>query len=138
MKQDVNSEPTEANLSRINAAGLINITTENLWRDAYNAMAKSDLVTWNRKLDAIWCVLGGDVERNSEEDKEFLKIDLKLHELGKLNHIKTGFEKMGDDESSTIAKQYLYLRTKSLFLRRLQNTQGKGTAYQSDDDDDMD
>ena len=37
-----------------------------------------------------------------------------------------------------MAKQYLLLKEKSLFLRRLQNTQGKGTAYVSEQDDDFD
>jgi len=34
-----------------------------------------------------------------------------------------------------MALQYLLLNKKSLFLRRLQNQQGKGTAYATYDDD---
>ena len=137
MAKDLNDDPTEEKLSRINAAGLINMTLEGLWKESYTAMAKGDLVTQNRKLDAIWCILGGDEDEGGKKDKEFHKIDLAVHELGRLNHKKVGFEQRDDDENSKIARQYLLLRKKSLFLRRLQNEQGKGTAYQSDDDDDM-
>jgi len=128
----------ENKISRINAAGLINITIENLWKDCYNSMAKGDLVTWNRKLDAIWLILGGDVKDDENFDKDFMKIDLELHQTGTLNHKKIGFRKMEDNESGIIAKQYLILRKKSLFLRRLQNSQGKGTAYINTDFDDFD
>jgi len=128
----------EEKLSRINAAGIINVTLENLWRDSYNAMAKGDLVTWNRKLDAIWLVLGGDVKEDDDKDEKFNELDLKVHENGSLNHKLTGFNKLKDDMSTTISKQYLNLRQKSLFLRRLQNSQGKGTAYESTDEGDFD
>ena len=135
---DLNQEPNEEKISRINAAGLINMTIESLWKESYTAMARGDLVTQNRKLDSIWCILGGDVEEGDKDDKAFYKIDLALHELGRLSHKKVGFEQRDDDENSKVAQQYLWLRKKSLFLRRLQNEQGKGTAYKSDDDDDID
>lgn len=124
-------------ISKINSAGIINITIENLWRDSYSCMAKGDLVTWNRKLDAIWCILGGDVKAEDDGDKQFNKIELDLHNTGSLNHKIVGFNKTDPNISGVIAKQYLILRKKSLFLRRLQNKQGKGTAYASDDEDDF-
>ena len=135
--KDMNKEEGEGNLSRINAAGIINITLENLWRDCYSAMAKGDLVTWNRKLDAVWVLLGGDCEEGGTEDKKIEGLDDKIYETGKLNHKKTGFSKLEDDEAQKMSLQYLLLKKKSLFLRRLQNKQGKGTAYHSDDEDDM-
>lgn len=137
MDYDLNEQSDEKNISRINAAGLINITIEKLWNESYVALSNGNLVGWNRKLDAVWCVLGGDVKEGGDEDKEFNKIDLKLHELGSLNHKKVGFERMSENESGIIAQQYIWLRKKSLFLRRLQNDQGKGTAYARDDDDEM-
>ncbi len=136
MVQDLN-EQNDEKLSRINAAGLINMTIEGLFKESYTAMAHGNLVLQNRKLDAIWCILGGDEDENGDKDKAFCKIDLALHQLGGLNHKKTGFQQRNDDENSKVAQQYLWLRKKSLFLRRLQNDQGKGTAYKSDDDDDM-
>ena len=137
-KRDLNVELDDEKMSRINSAGIINITIENLWRDCYSAMASGNLVLWNRKLDAIWCILGGDIKENSTEDKDFTKIDLALHDTGTLNHKSSGFQKLTKDMGGIIAKQYLLLRKKSLFLRRLQNSQGKGTAYISGDEDDFD
>ena len=124
--------------SRINAAGLINSALERLWMDCYNAMSNGNLVLWNRKLDAIWNILGGDCKKGEKEDKEILRLNMNLYKTGSLNHKKIGFEKLKEDESEIMAQQYLWLNEKSLYLRRLQNQQGKGTAYTSDDEDDFD
>lgn len=137
-KKQYEPENEEDKISRINSAGIINITLENLWRDCYSAMAKADLTTWNRKLDAIWVLLGGDVVPKSKDDIEFTKLDLKIYGTGSLNCKKIGFEKTCEDDSIRSAKQYHLLKEKSLFLRRLQNSQGKGTAYQTEDRDDFD
>lgn len=128
----------EEKVSRINSAGIINVTLENLWKETYQAMAKADLVTWNRKLDAIWCILGGDVKDGEQPDKDFNAIDLKIHETGALSHNKVGFGFKTDSDKDKSSLQYVLLRRKSLFLRRLQNSQGKGTAYATNDEDDFD
>jgi hypothetical protein len=99
-------------------------------------MTKGDLVTWNRKLDALWLILGGDTTDTLIDD-EFNKIDLQLHTTGSLKYKKTGFQIPTDSESGIKAVQYLILRKKSLFLRRLQNKQGKGTAYDTGNDYDI-
>jgi len=132
------TETEEEKISKINAAGIINVTIENLWRDVFLSMAKGDLVTWNRKLDAVWGILGGDVAEGEKEDKAMEALNLQIYKTGSLNHKKTGFQKLEVDESEKMALQYLLLNKKNLFLRRLQNKQGKGTAYTSDDRDDMD
>jgi len=137
-KNNYTQEIDEEKMSRINSAGIINITLENLWRDCYSAMANGDLVRWNRKLDAIWAILGGDTQKNSSEDKEMCTIDLTIYKTGNLNHKKTGFQKPDENESKKMALQYILLKNKSLFLRRLQNSQGKGTAYANADYDDFD
>ncbi len=137
-KDAYGSESEEERISKINAAGIINITIENLWRDIFVSMSKGDLVTWNRKLDAIWGILGGDQKEGDTEDTAMEALNLKIYHTGSLNHKKSGFQKLKDDESEKMALQYLLLNKKNLFLRRLQNTQGKGTAYASDDRDDMD
>lgn len=132
--KDMDVERADA-ISKINSAGIINVTIENLWRDVYGSMAKGDFLTWNRKLDSIWLILGG--EGNSPE-KEFNKIDLELHALGSLNPIKKGWDKSPEKNYELRSQQYVKLREKSLFLRKLQNKQGKGTAYVNEDEDDFD
>ena len=131
-------EITEDKISKINSAGLINITLEELWKDSYNALSSGNYPLWNKKLDCIWLILGGDIKEKSEEENEYHRIDAVLYETGSLNHKKTGFEIIKNTEKSNMAIQYLILRRKALFLRRLQNKQGKGTAYQNDTDYDMD
>lgn len=144
-KKDLNddfSDASDEKISRLNAAGIINITIENLWKDVYNALGKSDLQTWNRKLDALWLVLGGDVPKNDKIEQDYNKINLKLYELGSLSQKNIGFTTITDDKEGdkkdNRAKQYLVLMEKALFLRRLQNKQGKGTAYENTDDSDFD
>ncbi len=137
-KADYGTESEEERISKINAAGIINVTLENLWRDVFLAMAKGNLVTWNRKLDAIWGILGGDQEDGDNVDKAMEALNLQIYNTGGLSHKKVGFKKLDGDETEKMALQYLLLNKKNLFLRRLQNKQGKGTAYQSDDRDDMD
>lgn len=132
------AETQESQLSRINSAGLTNITLENLWRDCYSAIAQGDLEKWNRKLDAIWIVLGGDVKEGDNDDKAMKDIDLNIYANGSLNNKRIGFTKSSKNSSLIIATQYIWLKKKSLFLKRLQNRQGKGTAYASEDDDDID
>ena len=133
-----NTETEEERISKINAAGIINITLENLWRDIFLAMTNGNLVLWNRKLDSIWSILGGDQIEGDDVDKDMGLLNLKIYESGSLNHKKVGFQKLKGDEAEKMALQYLLLNKKNLFLRRLQNTQGKGTAYVGDDRDDMD
>ena len=137
-QKDINQVVDEETISRINSAGLINSALEKLWTDCYAAISQGNLVLWNRKLDAIWTILGGDQQEGDTTDLAMDKIDESLYKTGSLNHKKEGFEKTNKDESVTIALQYLILKKKSLFLRRLQNSQGKGTAYRSNDDDDID
>jgi len=136
---NVNPEDTDvATQSKINAAGLINSALENLWQKCYIDMANGNLVRWNRILDAIWTILGGDVVEGDDKDKQMEEINMSLYKTGSLNHKKSGFASVEGDESVNMALQYLILKNKSLFLRRLQNSQGKGTAYINEDEDDFD
>jgi hypothetical protein len=133
-----NLETEEERLSKLNSAGIVNITLENLWRESYSAMTRADLVTWNRKLDAIWLILAGDVKENDENEKAYDKIELKIYKIGPLKSLKIGFEALDEKQQAGAVMHYLLLKKKALFLRRLQNKQGKGTAYISDDEDDFD
>lgn len=129
-------EDEETKLSKFNAAGLISATIEKLWVGCHDAMSGGNFVLWNTKLDSIWTILGGDVKEGSNEDKNFNEISLRIYDNGSLKgKIGTGFNKKENPDNT---KQYQWLIKKSLFLRRLQNKQGKGTAYASDDEDDFD
>ena len=126
----------EQKTSKINAAGLINSTLEKLWNECYTAMAAGDYLKWNTKLDAIWSILGGDCAERSDPDKKIKKMNIKIYDTGSLNpKIGQGFNKKPNPNN---AVQYHLLLNKNLFLRRLQNSQGKGTAYENEDEDDWD
>ena len=127
---------SDEKVSRINSAGLINSLLENLWQETYSTMGKGNYSFWNSKLDAIWSILGGDEEENGEVDKQMRKINLEIYETGSLSS-KTGegFSKSSNPNNSLL---YQLLLKKALFLRRLQNKQGKGTAYASADEYEFD
>ncbi len=122
--------------SKINAAGLINATLEKLWNDSYYAMSQSRYDAWNIKLDAIWLILGADTTEGDDTEKIYNKIDLDLYSYGSLGSKTEGFKKIGT-KGENKSLQYLTLKKKALFLRRLQNNQGKGTAYKTTDDFDF-
>ena len=133
------NEPSTSKLSKINAAALINLTIAELWKDSYRHSRAGDLSKWNADLNCLWIELAGDVDIGSEEEKGFNKVEGDLIKLGSLGTSKvTGFVEKEEGEKIKNAKQYKLLMDKALFLKRLQNKQGKGTAYQDDADDYMD
>lgn len=127
--------------SKINAAGLINLTTNNLWVDFYNDFRKGKYLSANNDLDCIWTILGGEkgVEKSPEEEA-YNEIEKELKETGSLsNGISTkGFEDINPKFILRQSRQKRTLLKKALFLRRLQNEQGKGTAYEKGESDYMD
>lgn len=92
---------------------------DQLWQDAHRHARSGELMKWNWDLDRVWCELAADAEKGSDEEfNEFLdriaKARTKPNEL------------------------YHILLEKEIFLRRIQNKQGKGTAYQESVDEYMD
>lgn len=125
-------------LSKINSAILINFTLNNLWTDSFRHMKAGKFIDWNNDLDAIWIIIGGEPYiQNSDIEIEYIKINEELIKYGELtNEIKiNGFGKIPDSEKIKRAKQKAILMKKALFLRRLQNEQGKGTAYIDETED---
>jgi len=125
-------------VSKINAAALINLIIAKLWEDSYRHSRSGEFQKWNADLNCLWMELAGDVKPKGQEEKDFNQIELDLANLGGLVKKKEGFKNTSEDELTKNAKQYLLLRKKAVFLKRLQNNQGKGTAYQDDADDYMD
>ncbi len=126
------------NLSKYNSGALINMRLNELWVDAHKHKRNGKYLGWNGDLDAVWCELASDVKENSEEDKKFNEINKKLFNLSPIRNWNTqdGFNEVTDKDKDKQTKQYQQLIKKEVFLRRLQNTQGKGTAY--DDEEDWD
>lgn len=128
-------------ISKINAAGLINLTTNNLWVDFFNDFRKGKYLSANNDLDCIWTILGGEKGIEGKEDeKEYLSIETSLKNCGILEDgfMTKGFSKISNEFINKSSRQKGVLLKKSLFLRRLQNKQGKGTAYERGESDYMD
>ncbi len=129
-----------AKISKINSAGLINIRLHNLWVDVNRHARSGKFALWNADLDRIWCELAGD---EKEKNDSYKKIDSFNEKIAKVNPIinwksTEGFESIDTDQERKKALQNQALLVKELFLRRLINVQGKGTAYQESVEDYMD
>tara|TARA_R100001530_G_C4248211_1_gene137127 strand:- start:116 stop:532 length:417 start_codon:yes stop_codon:yes gene_type:complete len=134
---EYDSVPEEVKISKINSAGLINLRMHNLWEDANKHKRTGEFSKWNGDLDAIWCELVGDVDEGKEDDENFKKLNEVLGKCGILmnwNVKQDGFSSVNQTILLSKAKQYQALLLKEAFLRRLQNTQGKGTAYAEESD----
>lgn len=128
-------------LSKINSAGLVNSTLSNLWTDFFRHFRDGKYLSANNDLDCIWTILGGEKndDLNKEHEKLFMVLEEKLSTSGILEDSLQvrGFAKVSDEQIKKFLKHKGLLLQKSLFLRRLQNKQGKGTAYNDGDDEDF-
>ena len=136
---DLNSDSDNfGKISRINSAGLVNSTLSNLWNDFFGHFKKGQYLSANNDLDCIWTILGGEngIEGKTIENNYKL-IELKLSKSGSLqDSIKQiGFNLIDEKQVEKFQNQKKILIEKSLFLRRLMNSQGKGTAYDEDDEE---
>ena len=130
----VNTEVNETNISKLNSGGLINLRLHNLWVDRHKYARNGDYNKWNEMLDGIWCELGSDVKEGSDNDKKYWKLSLNFSKAIGEKKKKIGFNGTSSEEKTSKTKQKIALIKKELFLRRLQNKQGKGTAYLDEDD----
>ncbi len=117
-------------LSKINSASLINLRMNNIWINVNRYATSGKYFQWNNELDRIWCELGGDIVKDSQEEKDFKEIEKKVSEKLKDFEDKKGFDTFNDKDRKKMSEIYSVLQEKEIFLRRLQNKQGKGTAYE--------
>lgn len=109
---------------------------DNLWRDTHNHSRSGNLKQWNWDLDRVWQELAGDLKINNVKDKvvevNYQKINKRLAELdSKLKHKQLTLNNFSE-------QLYQLLNEKELFLRRMQNDLGKGTAFEDEMEDEWD
>lgn len=122
-------------ISKINSAALINLRLNSLWNDCNNHARSGQFSNWNNDLDCIWRELGGDVKEDGKREKTFYTIESSLQELFKgIDLNQDGFISKEELDKTKMSKLYMQLSKKELFLRRLMNKQGKGSAYQEEAD----
>lgn len=119
--------------SKINSGMLQVIRLDYLWRERHKHARRGDYLKWNEDLDSVWCELSGDAK--SDDEKEYIKLDEAFAKTIKNPAIeKRGFSTLNKEEKISLIKQKKALINKEIFLRKLQNKQGKGTAYEEEDD----
>ena len=140
--EDYDDETSSEATSKFNSGMLINLRLNNLWILTHNFARKGSYSDWSGVLDRIWCELAGDI--NDEEEKgqksisDFNSIEEEISLVGVTNwgKVHQGFEEKTPEGKLLMTKQYRLLMKKEIFLRRLQNKQGKGTAYYDESEND--
>jgi len=130
--EEYNADAEDSKISKYNSAFLINSRMDELWRHFHNSIAKRDYSKANVYLDRIWGELSGDA--TDDDEKAYGRIDQKMPHSKEFEPPR-GFEKMMKNYIVALTRQYIFLMKKEMFLRKLQNRQGKGTAYYTDEDD---
>lgn len=106
-----NNSNKEKKISKYNAAVAQLYRLDELWRAADLHSRSGNLFKWNWDLDAIWRELAGDA--TGGDGKSYKKYnDL----IGRY--------------SSKKAFLYQILQKKHIWLKKIENAQGKGTAYE--------
>lgn len=127
--------PTMGKSSKINSGMLQVFRLDFLWKKANDYAIAGQYKKWNDVLDRIWCELAGDVTEKEDFEK-FQSLTKSYANSIKIKSSKKGFGDFTNVALSSMVSQRAKLMEKEIFLRSLQNTQGKGTAY--DDEDEFD
>jgi len=136
--EDYEQKLEDSTTSKINSGMLINLRLNELWKDAHRHARDGKYAQWNDDLDRVWCELGGDEDENSDADRMYNFLTLNYAKSCENIEKPTGFNKPNTSHKTNLAQQKQSLIKKELFLRRLQNKQGKGTAYHDSSEDYMD
>ena len=128
-------------VSKYNSGVAIIMRLDGLWKDCNNHSRLGKFYLWNLDLDRIWCELARDIlDKEYKEYKErFDEFDTNLAKEGDFKDGDgDGFDKINKAETDKRGKHYKILMEKELFLRRLENHVGKGTAWDDGEGDDFD
>ncbi len=120
--------------SKINSGLLQVMRLDFLWKEASKFATLGLYKKWNDILDRVWCELAGDVKKEGEF-KKFGELTIAYANTIKPMNKKVGFEDFSEEDLATMINQKQALINKEVFLRKLQNEQGKGTAYDDDEDE---
>ena len=108
--------------SKINSAFLELTRIHGLFLKCHEYRQKGNLTKWNEQLDSIWSELAGEYDPFQKEKKDYFKKMKDLNDLiAKSSHNRRRLNQI--------------LITKQIFLKYLQNQQGKGSSYIDEDED---
>ena len=111
---------------------------DSIWQKTHSDAVAVNYIKWNEHLDRIWAELGSD----APQEKKSFNYANKMKELNE-KLIKTGLYGLNAMlrktnpvlYSKVILAQKEILLEKELLLRKLQNEEGKGTAYEQSIED---
>ena len=129
-----NDNEGEGLKSKYNSALAQLYRLDNLWKDCHRHSRMNMFVKWNLDLDAIWRELSDWTKETDPECAEFKRLNLELQNAGLFEPLTSqGFKGIDLKKlSERSSKIYNLLMEKEIFLRRLQNKQGRaGTAEDS-------
>jgi hypothetical protein len=139
-------EENEQKTSKYSSGININLRLDQLWKDTHNHCRENNFKLWNLDLDCIWAELARDLKQDknkngktyAEINKDFNGFEEKIVQIGGINDSGAkGFKGVSQDDIKKRNEHYKILRDKQIFLARLENSLGKGTSFDDDDEDDM-
>jgi hypothetical protein len=126
--------------SRYNSAIFQLYRLNNLWVNIHRVVQSKKFESWNTLLDRVWSELSRDLSEKqyTEFSEKYKAIDLALISLGQFkDSTPEGWKEVSEDFLKNRINQYHRLMEKELFLRRLENSLGKGSAFKEDIEDDF-
>lgn len=139
----------EVKVSKYNSGVAIILRLDGLWKDTHKHSRAGFFYKWNQDLDRIWVELARDLDDSEYNDKrdgdnvvkegyktKFDSFDKRLSDLKVplKDTLSNDFENPSETDMEVRSKQYKILMEKELFLRRLENKVGKGTAWSEEED----
>lgn len=134
------AEGEEQPISKYNSGINIIMRLDELWKHVNLYASVGKFANWNSYLDRIWCELARDLKETefTKKQEDFSAFDTKIVEIGGFgDNAKDTFNKVDKDLIKNRNKHYKELMNKELFLRRLENHLGKGTAWDEGEGDDF-
>ena len=135
-------EPVSTDLlkqSKYNTSGFINLRLNDLWIKVNNATIAGNYHQWNFILDVIYRELTRDFPVKAQQETEFNDLNAAVKKLLPLwRPTNPDFNNKAVLSESLKEKQYEAIDKKDIFLRRLENSVGKGSSYKDEDEDDFD
>lgn len=129
---------TQFRQSKYNAAIAQLYRLDDLWKEAHKHGKEVSYIKWNEVLDRVWCELRTDVYSDQKIKNQMEEFDKKLMN----NYLYTINETLKIEKPVQYAKIINNLKRilieKEAYLRYLQNSQGKGSAYEEDIEDYID
>lgn len=142
-------EENAQQVSKYSSGVNINLRVDTLWKDSHMHSRTGQFNKWNLDLDCIWSEFARDLKDLEDKKKniksyeqvkiKFDEFDARILAQGKINDKKPeGFREVTDKEKESRSEHYKILREKQLFLARLENNLGKGTTWDTNDEDEID